>query len=276
MYKYFLIVFLIFLYISSDSQNRGCIWGDCINGKGKYIFDNGTTYEGEFKKGQLNGYGKLVDPYNNTYIGFFKNNKFDSVGMFLKNDGSKYIGQFKDGKRNGLGTQYYSDNYKEKGLWQNDKFIEEKDFKEFEISEPYSFCSPFLEILSAIENNFESIKGDLINPLLKNQYKCKIIIKEVTAPYITDKNEYHATYFKGDYIEAQKKYNELNNIIKKCFHESCYKVVSQPLISSTKQINEYSIISTFEGCNKNAIGAKVTTTLLQEKNLGKVEITISK
>lgn len=265
--------FFICTYI--NSQNKGCVWGDCINGKGKYIFDNGTVYEGEFKKGQLNGYGKLIDPYQNTYIGFFKNNRFDSVGMFIKTDGSKYIGQFKDGKRHGLGTQIYSDNYKKKGLWQYDKFIEVKDFKDFEIKEPYSFCQPFIEILYASSNNFQNIKGEIINPLLKDQYKCTVIIKEVTTPYINDKNEYHATYYKGSYNEAQKKFEELNKTIKKCFNESCFKVISQPIILPDKQENEFTITGTFEDC-PNSIGTKIITSLHKEGISGKVEIVIKK
>ena len=40
-------------------------------------------------------------------------------------DGGKYVGKFKDDKRNGQGTYTYADGTIEKGLWENNEFMEE-------------------------------------------------------------------------------------------------------------------------------------------------------
>ena len=39
-------------------------------------------------------------------------------------EGSKYVGEYKDGKRNGKGTYTKADGTVYKGLWENDRFIE--------------------------------------------------------------------------------------------------------------------------------------------------------
>ena len=81
------------------------------NGKysnGKYIWDNGKYYLGEFKNNKPNGKG--IKYYKNRkieYEGDFINGKFEGKGKFIYDDGYYYIGQFKDGLRNGKGTIYY-------------------------------------------------------------------------------------------------------------------------------------------------------------------------
>jgi hypothetical protein len=39
-------------------------------------------------------------------------------------EGNKYVGEFKDGNFHGQGTMIYADGYSQKGLWENDKFLE--------------------------------------------------------------------------------------------------------------------------------------------------------
>ena len=75
---------------------------------GKYIWDDGKYYLGEFKNNIPNGKG--IKYYKNgkiQYEGNFINGKFEGNGKFIYDDGYYYIGQFKDGLRNGKGTIYY-------------------------------------------------------------------------------------------------------------------------------------------------------------------------
>ena len=82
------------------------------NGKyinGKYIFEDGKYYIGEFKNNMPNGKG--IKYYKNgkiQYDGNFINGKFEGNGKYIYEDNDYYIGQFKNGLRNGKGIVYYS------------------------------------------------------------------------------------------------------------------------------------------------------------------------
>ena len=105
------------------------------NGKyinGKYIYDDGKYYIGEFKNYLPDGKGIK---YNKNgiilYEGNFINGKFEGYGKYIREDGIKYIGQWKNGLSYGKGTMYYSNGYvKYKGDWVNNKY--EGNGKEFE------------------------------------------------------------------------------------------------------------------------------------------------
>jgi hypothetical protein len=81
--------------------------GKYINGK--YIYEDGKYYLGEFKNNLPNGKGvKYYSNGNIQYEGHFRNGKYEGKGKFILEDGSYYIGQFKNGLRNGKGIKYYS------------------------------------------------------------------------------------------------------------------------------------------------------------------------
>ncbi|MGB1237461.1 MAG: hypothetical protein ACPG4U_04570, partial [Pseudomonadales bacterium] len=55
---YFIIIFMLFgFYSFAQTPTKGCVEGDCINGKGTYIYKGGTKYKGSFKGGLANGKG---------------------------------------------------------------------------------------------------------------------------------------------------------------------------------------------------------------------------
>jgi hypothetical protein len=83
----------------TGQSKSGCVSGDCSNGNGTYVFDNGSKYIGMFNNGELHGYG--------TY-------------QLL--DGSRYVGNFARGKYNGYGTYYYADGRVDQGNWVDNKF----------------------------------------------------------------------------------------------------------------------------------------------------------
>ena len=144
-----LVLGLLWSGAANAKQFSKCIQGDCINGKGTYIFSNiraklfneevkyegefkdkkphgqgimtfpdGGKYVGEFKDGNQDGKGTETYPDGNRYIGEFRNGKPHGLGKRLFSDGSEFIGEFKDGKRNGKGTyiidgKKYTDTYKD-------------------------------------------------------------------------------------------------------------------------------------------------------------------
>ena len=98
----------------------------CNNGKyinGKYMYDDGKYYIGEFKNEIPNGKGiKYYKNGNILYDGDFINGKYEGNGKEIYGEGFYYIGQFKNNLRNGKGTEYYSNgNIKYDGDWINDK-----------------------------------------------------------------------------------------------------------------------------------------------------------
>jgi hypothetical protein len=71
---------------NKKSKKEGCISGDCENGQGTYVYDNGEKY-----------------------VGQWKDEGFHGQGTFTYASGSKYVGEWKDDNRNGQGTSTYAD-----------------------------------------------------------------------------------------------------------------------------------------------------------------------
>lgn len=74
--------------------NKGCISGNCENGRGTYIYPDNTIYEGNFVNGMAEGYG-----------------------VCYYTDGDIYAGNWKKHNFQGKGTMYYSSGQVVKGFW---------------------------------------------------------------------------------------------------------------------------------------------------------------
>lgn len=271
------LIFISFTIISVNltGQNQiGCISGNCNNGKGTYAFKDGSLYVGEFVNNHMEGFGKLTDSKNNVYTGYFKNDKYDGIGKFERNDGTKYIGEFKEGKRNGLGTQWYSATYKEKGKWENDRFIENADFEDFNIVEPYSLCNSLQELLNTAGNNFETVKGNKVSAYIQDEFYCTLPIKELTTVSIHTEKGYSGTYFKGNKSDAQQKFEEFNKMIKDCLNQGCYRAQMQLNNGINDKFYEYIILSASATCNSHSIGTKIIVRLTSTQNAGNVTLEI--
>ena len=84
-----------------------CVTGNCLNGKGKYKFENGSIYTGQFSDGKLNGKGTMVYHSSDKYTGMWEDNKKNGGGKFERANGNVYEGKFVDGKLNGKGRLIY-------------------------------------------------------------------------------------------------------------------------------------------------------------------------
>lgn len=95
------IIAIITLFaIHSSAQ---CTTGNCYEGNGSYLFENGDLFNGSWKKGLPNGYGVYEFTNGDVYKGAWDDGLMDGRGTYTYNNGDKYIGGWKEGKMNGRG-----------------------------------------------------------------------------------------------------------------------------------------------------------------------------
>ncbi len=92
-----------FVGIAKGAGDKGCLAGDCENGRGKYVYPDNTFYEGTFKNKKADGYG---------------------VCYFV--DGDIYVGEWKEHTFHGQGTMYYSNGINITGTWEKGNYIKKR------------------------------------------------------------------------------------------------------------------------------------------------------
>jgi hypothetical protein len=127
-----LCIFLSLL-INPCYAQTGCTIGDCENGKGRFIFDNGDKYIGEFKNSLPHGRGAYYNKDGSTYKGPFLEGKRQGYGTFVWANGEKYIGEYLNNMRHGEGIYTFNDGKQQKGVWRDGTFVEVVVEKETEI-----------------------------------------------------------------------------------------------------------------------------------------------
>jgi len=134
------------MLIATSAWAEGCISGNCENGQGTYVWDdgdkyvgawqngkrngqgtftwvNGSKYVGEYKDSKRNGQGTLTWANGEKYVGEYKDSKRNGQGTFTWANGEKYVGEYKDSKRNGLGTYTWADGDTRTGIWENGEYF---------------------------------------------------------------------------------------------------------------------------------------------------------
>jgi len=84
---------------------EGCIEGDCINGHGTYIYDEG----------------------NAKYTGYFRDEMPHGQGVCQYSNREFFEGQWAEGSFNGYGTLYLSDGSPIQGYWKDGTFIGQEE-----------------------------------------------------------------------------------------------------------------------------------------------------
>lgn len=108
-----------------ESNNNRCITGDCENGYGQYIFDNGL-YMGYWKEGYMHGEGLYVFDTGDYYDGTYHDNKRSGDGTFYFTDGGKYVGGFLNQYLSGEGAMMSNDGLLQEGYWENGYYVGEE------------------------------------------------------------------------------------------------------------------------------------------------------
>lgn len=106
-----------------DANAKGCVSGNCNNGKGTFILNNGEKYIGYMKNGVREGKGSYYFNSGEWYKGYWKNNKRNGEGTNYYPDGEKYQGNWKNDKRDGYGTYTYIDGSYYSGMWEMGKYV---------------------------------------------------------------------------------------------------------------------------------------------------------
>ncbi len=114
MRKIFTICLCWALFILTSNLQAQCVSGDCENGSGTFVFDNGDKYVGQWKAGGRHGrgvytWGMRGEFAGDSYSGEFYENTRSGYGTYISANGSSYVGQWKLGKKHGKGT-YTSSN----------------------------------------------------------------------------------------------------------------------------------------------------------------------
>lgn len=184
------------------SSENTCVSGDCVNGKGKMVYTNGDSYEGDFVDGRRQGQGTFTYKNGQIYVGQFFENLFNGKGKFTFSDGSVYEGSFVAG--NFIGRGIYTSN---SGTNQAEKFtVGQIVDHQSEYFETYWGKAEIIEILGdayKVRNldtwTLETVDGQKIRPFTEPvKYE---IGQKVEA---IDKG----IWYKGEVIGIEVDYND--------------------------------------------------------------------
>lgn len=105
-------------------QNRSTYEGQFMNymrhGKGTLTLSDGTRYQSEWKNDERNGSGKEFCPDGTTFVGLYLNGMRHGQGTMTWPEGSKYSGQFERGRANGEGELVRTDGSVYRGRFHED------------------------------------------------------------------------------------------------------------------------------------------------------------
>ena len=94
----FTVILLILFWNSATLSAQNCIEGNCENGEGTLILENGIKYVGQFKDGKYDGIGVCYWPNGGgRYEGEWKNNLPHGKGSRLLSTGRRQAGWFEEG-----------------------------------------------------------------------------------------------------------------------------------------------------------------------------------
>ncbi|GBF49125.1 MORN repeat protein [Leptospira ryugenii] len=131
---------------SKTNAKKGCVEGDCVNGLGKYIYDNGDIYTGSFKNDLREGKGQFEYVDGEKFVGNYLADQKDGAGEYFFKNGDKYVGEFKSGQINGKGIYTFQDGKSLNGEFKNDgmegkgTLIESGSPKECQVSQRKLLC----------------------------------------------------------------------------------------------------------------------------------------
>lgn len=98
-----------------------CIEGNCYQGQGTFLWDDGARYVGNWLKAKRSGKGSYTWPDNRSYEGYWKNDIAHGKGLMLWPSGDQYQGDWKRGKMDGIGIYRYANGSQYMGEFRDNK-----------------------------------------------------------------------------------------------------------------------------------------------------------
>jgi len=117
----FPVIIAAFCLLPTIALGNGgkCIEGDCVNGKGIYLYPDGSEYTGDFAGGVRSGQGTLTIVDGIKYVGQWAGDLPNGQGVKTLEDGMQYSGEFENGVMHGMGTLIMPDGNTLKIKWDN-------------------------------------------------------------------------------------------------------------------------------------------------------------
>lgn len=273
------------------NAQTGCVSGNCSNGTGKFVWDTGETYEGEWVEGVRDGYGLFTWTDGSYYSGSFMANIREGKGYYHGTDGTIMDGYFKNGDFVGtdepasteLGDDYFEDEYED--YYEEDFSEGYEDYENFLAEEESLFLFPNQVILYVIEdfvNAFDNLKGeeDFSNVFAKQYFsevsmpnsKSNVINQPLTFNYwqwysiITEEGEFALTKELFEiYTAMMDGLDQFNCVLT--------KTSSEKLDAYNEQYtNTYRVLTSSSDCNY--LYTNMVITIEMYKNYGTESYTL--
>ncbi len=131
------LIFIIILFLIHSLTISGifaadlyseCLDGDCENGIGTMMWEDGTQYTGEWENGQQSGLGTMRWENGDEYTGSWENDLMNGEGTYHWDNGDEYAGEWEHGEQNGLGTMTWGDGTFYAGEWQYGEYYKEDTY----------------------------------------------------------------------------------------------------------------------------------------------------
>lgn len=112
----FYSIFGLFILCSFQMQ-ANCIYGNCTNGKGTYLFRDGSKYTGSFLHSKPHGQGVFTAKDRSVYKGDFEQGLKSGKGQLKFQSGDTYTGTFVNDVMSGEGKMAYTNGDVYIGTW---------------------------------------------------------------------------------------------------------------------------------------------------------------
>ncbi|MBK9735123.1 MAG: hypothetical protein IPO92_09220 [Saprospiraceae bacterium] len=88
----FSVLSILIFILPFQKSFASCLSGNCISGKGTYLFKDGSTYSGTFYKSKPHGKGAMILRDGSIYRGYFKNGKKYGIGKLTLKEETNILG----------------------------------------------------------------------------------------------------------------------------------------------------------------------------------------
>ncbi|TVU07496.1 hypothetical protein EJB05_40852 [Eragrostis curvula] len=95
----------------------GTLLGNTPEGSGRYVWSDGCSYEGEWRRGMRHGHGKTLWPTGATHEGEYSGGYIYGEGKYTGPNNLTYKGYWKLDRKHGLGLQTYPNGDIFEGSW---------------------------------------------------------------------------------------------------------------------------------------------------------------